>query len=73
MDKDLRSLHEILDEDYPEIAQLWAEAVNADFESIYLEDAGKTEEAKKMREIHNTKWAEYKLAVKLVLGVEYKY
>ena len=73
MEKDYRSLYEILDEEYPEIAQLWAEAVNADFESIYLDEEGKTEESKKMREIHEKKWAEYKLAVKLAMGVDYRY
>ena len=76
--KDNRSLYEILYDDYPEIAQLWAEAVNAELEAAEIDwpGANLSEDDKKrikeLDELHQRKWAEYKLAVKLALGGEYK-
>lgn len=62
-----RDHHDILREDYPDIHQLWCDAVNADFESQLLEEQGKRDEAEAMWEYHEEKWAEYCFASKLVL------
>ena len=59
--------HQILDEDYPDIAQLWCDAVGADFEACYLHEEGKIEEAEEMWKLHEELWAEYAFAAKLVL------
>jgi len=62
-----RNYHQILEEDYPDIHQLWCDAVNADFEADFLYGQGKTKEAEAMWEYHEEKWAEYCFASKLVL------
>ena len=65
--KDLRDYQEILMEDYPDIWQMWCDAVNADFRGEELYQEGKFEEAIEQWKIHEDKWEEYEFAAKLVL------
>lgn len=62
-----RGYHQILDEDYPDVFQLWVDAVNADFDAYYLHEEGKTKEAEEMWKLHEELWAEYEFAAKIVL------
>ncbi len=62
-----RDEHQILQEDYPDIHQLWCDAVNADFQTEYFYEQGKPKEAEASWKLHEEKWAEYLFASKLVL------
>lgn len=58
--------HTILYDEYPDVFQLWAEAVEADDASLFLYEEGKVEESNAMCKLHEEKWAEYLLASKLI-------
>ena len=58
--------HTILYDEYPEIHELWCEAVNADFGTEELYEQGKLKEAEELYKFHEEKWAEYVLATKLI-------
>ena len=58
--------HIILMDDYPEVHELWCEAVNADFGAEDLYEQGKTEEADALWKIHEEKWAEYMFITKII-------
>ena len=69
----LRDFHRILQEEYPDVYEMWVEAVNADFESEALFQEGKFEEANMAAKFHVEKWEEYQLASKLIFcGDEYE-
>jgi len=52
---------------YPEIHELWCDAVNADFDSEFLYEEGKLREAEEKNREHEVLWDEYLIASKLVL------
>lgn len=59
-------LHIIIMDEYPEIHELWCEAVNADFGADELYEHGKIKEADALWKIHEEKWADYVLSIKLI-------
>lgn len=62
-----RNKHQLLNEDYPEIYQLWCDAVNAGDNAERLTYEDKHKEAEEMYKRHWELWKEYAFASKLVL------
>lgn len=73
MDKEIQleyngDYHSYLMDHYPEIHQLWCDAVNADFDSYYLYETGNTKEADKKFAEHEDLWNQYQIAYKIILS-----